>query len=225
MKDFERNFAAVIPMIPRNAVEASRLFLAPVLANAACVVDATAGNGHDSLFLCKQTKPECRVWAFDIQAAAAAACGKLLAQHGFADKVRLIQADHALLREVIREPVDAAIFNLGYLPGHDHAVTTRVESLAPALDSLRDLLAPGGRIALVAYPGHSPGRLEMEFLEEYLPRWSQQVFTISRLSFINQKNYPAVLYSIGKTGRKQHENTSPDQSKGNRGATGDPNPG
>ena len=225
MRDCGRNSAAAIPMIPRNAVEASRLFLAPVLAGAACVVDATAGNGHDSLFLCKQTKPECRVWAFDIQAAAAAACGKLLAQHGFADKVRLIQADHALLREVIREPVDAAIFNLGYLPGHDHAVTTRVESLAPALDSLRDLLAPGGRIALVAYPGHSPGRLEMEFLEEYLPRWSQQVFTISRLSFINQKNYPAVLYSIGKTGRKQHENTSPDQSKGNRGATGDPNPG
>ena len=225
MRGCERNFAAVIPMIPRNAVEASRLFLAPVLADAACVVDATAGNGHDSLYLCKQTKAECRVWAFDIQAAAVASCGKLLAQHGYADKVRLIQADHALLREVIREPVDAVIFNLGYLPGHDHAVTTHLESLAPALDALRDLLAPGGRIAIVAYPGHPPGRLETEFLEEYLPRWPQSVFCISRLSFINQKNYPAILYSIGKTGRKQYENTSPDQSKGNRGATGDPNPG
>ena len=225
MRDCGRNSAAAIPMIPRNAVEASRLFLAPVLADAACVVDATAGNGNDSLYLCKKTKPECRIWTFDIQAAAIAASGKLFAQHGFTEKVRLIQADHALLREVIREPVDAAIFNLGYLPGHDHSVTTRVESLAPALEALRDLLAPGGRIAIVAYPGHPPGRLETEFLEEYLPRWPQQVFTITRLSYINQKNNPAILYSIGKTGRKQHENTSPGQSKGNRGATGDPNPG
>ena len=225
MRGCERNFAAAIPMIPRNAVEASRLFLAPVLAGAGCVVDATAGNGNDSLFLCQQTKPECRVWAFDIQAAAVAACGKLLAQHGYTEKVRLIQADHAQLREVIREPVDAAIFNLGYLPGHDHAVTTCLESLTPALEALRDLLAPGGRIAIVAYPGHPPGRLETEFLEEYLPQWPQQIFTITRLSYINQKNNPAILYSIGKTGRKQHENTSPGQSKGNRGATGDPNPG
>lgn len=225
MRDCGRNSAAVIPMIPHNAVEASRLFLAPVLADAGCVVDATAGNGHDSLYLCQQTKPECRVWAFDVQTAAVAACGKLLAQHGFTEKARLIQADHALLREIVQGPVDAAIFNLGYLPGHNHAVTTRLESLTPALDALRELLAPGGRIALVAYPGHPPGRLEMEFLEEYLPRWSQQLFTITRLNFINQKNYPAILYSIGKTGRKQHENTSPDQSKGNRGTTGDPNPG
>ena len=41
-------------MIPRNAMEAARLFLEPALAQAKCVVDATAGNGHDVLFFCRK---------------------------------------------------------------------------------------------------------------------------------------------------------------------------
>jgi SAM-dependent methyltransferase len=204
-----QNCAAAIPMIPRNAVEASRLFLAPGLDKAGCVIDATAGNGHDVLFLCKQTRPDCRVWAFDVQAAAIATSEALLNRHGFREKARLIHNSHAKIEAYIREPVDAAIFNLGYLPGHNHTVTTDTEALAAALAALRILLAPGGRLAIVAYPGHEPGRREVEFLESHLSGWPQQDFTISRLCFINQKNKPAILYSIGKMGRQQHENTSP----------------
>ena len=219
------NCAAAIPMIPRNAVEAARLFLAPALDEAGCVVDATAGNGHDVLFLCQQTQPDCRVWAYDIQTAAIAVSTALLNRHGFGAKARLVHSSHANIAAYIREPVDVAIFNLGYLPGQDHAVTTEPEALAEALAGLRTLLASGGRIAIVAYPGHEPGRREVEFLEAYLSAWPQQSFTIGRLSFINQKNDPAILYTIGKTGRQQNENTSPIKSEGNRGTERHPDPG
>ena len=188
-------------MIPRNAVDASRLFLEPALAQAGCVVDATAGNGHDVLFLCKHTNPDCRIWAFDIQPAATASCERLLKQHGCYGRVRLIQADHAILTDYVTEPVHAAIFNLGYLPGQDHAVTTNPSSLAPALAGLLGLLTPGGRIGIVAYPGHDPGRLEVDFLESYLASRPQRQYTITRLCFINQINHPAILYSIVKTRR------------------------
>jgi threonine dehydrogenase-like Zn-dependent dehydrogenase len=188
-------------MIPHNAVVAARYFLEPALAQAACVVDATAGNGQDVLFFCQNTKPECRIWAFDIQSVAINSCARLLEQHGCRDRVRLIQSDHAALTDYVTEPVNAAIFNLGYLPGQDHAITTSPISLTPALEGLFGLLAPGGRIGIVAYPGHEPGRLEVDYLESYLSSYPQNLYTITRLSFINQINNPAILYSIGKARR------------------------
>ena len=188
-------------MILHNAIEASRVFLTPALAQAGCVVDATAGNGHDVLFFCQHTKPDCRIWAFDIQPAAIQSCERLLEQHGFCGRVRLIQADHAHLAEYVDAPVNAAIFNLGYLPGQNHVVTTTPSSLAPALEGLLGLLAPGGRIGIVAYPGHESGRQEIAFLESFFPGCSQRLYTITRLSFINQINHPAILYSISKARR------------------------
>ncbi len=188
-------------MILRNAVEAAQYFLATALDQAGCVVDATVGNGRDVLFFCRHTKPDCRIWAFDIQPAAIQSSERLLKQHGCLDRVRLIQADHARLAEYVEAPVNAAIFNLGYLPGQNHAVTTTPDSLAPALEGLLGILAPGGRIGIVAYPGHESGRKEVAFLESYLPRCPQRLYTITRLSFINQINHPAILYSISKARR------------------------
>ena len=195
------NCGAVIRMIPSNALIAARNLLMGILPTAACVVDATAGNGHDTLFLCENTPVNCQVWSFDIQQAAIDACGGLLARHGYAGKARLVLADHAALGDFIRTPVDAAMFNLGYLPGQDHALTTGPESLKKAMEKLLDLLAPGGIITVVAYPGHEPGKSEMDFLESFLAQLPQKTFTAAKFSFMNQKNFPAVLYSIGNTRR------------------------
>lgn len=197
-------------MIPSNAVAASRIFLEPALKNASCVVDATAGNGHDTLFICRNTAPDCRIWAFDIQAAAIQSATELICRHGFAGKVRWIQDDHARIRDYVDVPIDVAVFNLGYLPGHDHSLTTTSQSLRLALTGLLDQLRSGGRLSLVAYPGHGPGQAEVDFIEAYLADCPQKIFVATRLAFINQRNNPAILYTIGKTGGNLHEDTSPD---------------
>ncbi len=195
-------------MIPSNALMAARQFLAAVLPNSRCVVDATAGNGNDTLFLCQQTPTDCRVVAVDIQLAAIQSATELIARHGYLEKVRWIHADHAHLSEHVDGPVDAAVFNLGYLPGQDHSITTDPVSIGPALKGLINLLAPGGRITLVAYPGHGPGQAEIEFLETTLSQYPQQQFIVARLNFINQCNNPAILYTIGKARGNPHENSS-----------------
>jgi 16S rRNA C1402 N4-methylase RsmH len=212
-------------MIPRNAVEAARIFLEPALAQANCVVDATAGNGHDTLFFCEKTQPDCRIVAFDIQSAAINSSAALLQKQGVRERVQLILGDHARLNDYVTGPVQAAVFNLGYLPGQDHRVTTTITSLKPALETLLDLLSPNGRIAIVGYPGHEPGIHELDFLESYLTTLPQSQYVVTRLNFINQKNNPAILYSIGKTGRDYYENTPPDPCEGNRGSNCYPNPG
>ena len=207
-------------MIPSNALVAARQFLAPALQQARCVLDATAGNGNDTLFLCQQTPPECRVFAFDVQPAAIQGASGRITQQGYGEKVCWIHDDHAKLAEHVTMPLDAAMFNLGYLPGQDHGLTTTPDSLERALTVLLERLAPGGRITVVAYPGHAPGRAEIEFLEEWLPQCPQSRFVVSRLTFINQKNNPAILYMIGETRRKPHENASANQGQGIGGTPG-----
>ena len=202
-------------MIPANATEAARYLLADILPSAACAVDATAGNGHDTLYMCKNTPANCQIWSFDIRQAALDACAGLLARQGYGNKARLILADHATLNDYVGMPVDAAMFNLGYLPGHERTPTTRPQSLKPALDSLLELLSPGGLITIVAYPGHAPGQEEIDFLDSYLGLLPQKFLTAAKFCYLNQKNFPAILYSIGKARRR----------KRNRGKSGNPNPG
>ena len=85
------------------------------------VVDATMGNGHDTLFLAEQVGPGGHVYAFDIQPEAVESTRKLLEEHGLSDRVTLLCRSHADLAEAVPAGVAAVVFNLGWLPGsRDH---------------------------------------------------------------------------------------------------------
>ena len=115
-----------------NAREFSHRLLQEVITPASTVIDATAGNGHDTLFLARLA-PAGRVYAFDIQAAAIEQTRQRLARHALAwptepaAPVTLIHDSHARLDRHLPadEAVCAAIFNLGYLPGSDKSVITQ----------------------------------------------------------------------------------------------------
>ena len=94
------------------------------------MVDATCGNGGDTVFLCKLGGKQGRVLAFDIQPAAIEATRARLAREGIAgSRCRLILDSHAnLLRYVQPGSVDIVMFNFGWLPGADHAVHSQAES-------------------------------------------------------------------------------------------------
>ncbi|HKJ87699.1 MAG TPA: class I SAM-dependent methyltransferase [Gammaproteobacteria bacterium] len=137
----------------------------------ALAVDATVGNGHDTLFLARAVGSGGRVEGLDIQASALTAARERLEQAGALDRVRLHQGGHeALLRilpEAARGRVRAVMFNLGYLPGGDKGVVTRPDSTLAGLEAAAGLLAPGGRIAVVGYPGHPGGAEECEAVSEW----------------------------------------------------------
>ncbi len=127
-------------------------------------VDATAGNGHDSLWLAQKTGPSGRVFAFDIQRQAIDATEKRLQRAGCLDQVTLIQDSHARMLERIPtgRPVSAVVFNLGYLPGSDKSFITRTESTLSALNQSLEMLSNSGILSVVLYPGHQGGRDESE---------------------------------------------------------------
>jgi predicted methyltransferase len=135
-------------------------------------VDATLGNGHDTLFLAHVVGPAGRVYGFDIQDQALDNTRRRLEEHGVAERVTLIQASHADMLEHI--PVEthghigAIMFNLGYLPGADKRITTQTETTLQAVHVGCALLAAGGIMSLMAYPGHDGGDLESMRLAQCL---------------------------------------------------------
>jgi tRNA G37 N-methylase Trm5 len=185
-------------MLPPNAVQAAQQMLLPYLTRANAVVDATAGNGKDTLFLATNTRPAAVVWAFDIQPSAIENTAKVLADAGLAEKVRLIQSSHDTISSTIDQPIDAAMFNLGYLPGSDRHIATQPTSSLAAVEQVTELLIPGGLMTIVAYPGHVSGNLENQVLRNFLSHLPQQKFSVVCWSMLNQINNPPLLYAVEK---------------------------
>ncbi|SDF09705.1 tRNA (mnm(5)s(2)U34)-methyltransferase [Sporolituus thermophilus] len=183
-----------------NAVKMAHALLLPKLKNAYNVIDATAGNGKDTLFLATNTPPDAVIWAFDIQQTALDKTQALLADHGQARKVKFILASHVHIADFVKSPVDAAMFNLGYLPGGDHTVTTMPNTTVAALNQLLALLKPTGIISIVAYPGHDMGRREELAVRSFLAALPQKLYTVACWQMVNQVNNPPVLYIVERTG-------------------------
>ena len=146
------------------------------------VIDATMGNGHDTLFLGQLVGETGRVYAFDLQQQAIDQTRARLKRHGTAEQVTLIRGDHAemgqLLPQGMAESVAAIVFNLGYLPGGEKNVTTMTRSTLDALDASLELIKPGGIISLLVYVGHPGGLEEDVAIREWLgslPRETQWV--------------------------------------------------
>lgn len=135
------------------------------------VIDATAGNGFDTLFLAHRVGPEGAVLALDIQPQAIAEAEGRLRRYEVAERIQLFEADHADLLEVMPPgwfgKVRAVVFNLGYLPGADKAVVTRPDSTISALDQSLEVLMPGGVLSIAVYHTHPGGAEELEAIRHW----------------------------------------------------------
>ena len=120
-------------------------------------VDATCGNGNDTILLAELVGSTGQVWGFDIQERAIAETRRRLSEAGLGSRVTLVHAGHEEMQQHVNGPVKAVLFNLGYLPGGDHSMITRPETTGVALQHSLKLLAPGGIVMVTVYPGHGGG--------------------------------------------------------------------
>ena len=132
------------------------------------------------------------MWAFDIQEEACAATKAKLAQHQI-DWSEVICDNHANLGRYVETPIKAGVFNLGYLPGASHAVVTEGATTLAAVQSMMELLLPGGVIVLVCYLGHRGGQAEYAMIEETLAAAPAQDWCVEEFRFVNKKLAPRVI--------------------------------
>lgn len=133
------------------------------------VVDATIGNGHDTLFLSKLVTKGF-IFGFDIQKSAINNTKNLLDCNNI-NNYQLFLENHQNIANVLDEyknKISLIVFNLGYLPGGDKMITTNHKSTIKAIKGSLSLLNNKGIILINVYPGHDEGFKEHQALEKYL---------------------------------------------------------
>lgn len=183
----------------KRPLEMAHDFLAQVITPEDVVVDATMGNGHDTLFLAKLAK---QVYAFDIQEQALEKTNQRLQAAGLTN-AELIMQGHETVDQFMTE-VKAAIFNLGYLPSADKSIITQPQTTIEALEKLCQMLVKGGRIAIMIYYGHEGGDIERDAVMDFVSQLSQQEYTATIYRTLNQINNPPFLVMIEKLERYRH---------------------
>ena len=173
--------------------------LSRVLSEGDSAVDATMGNGHDTEALCRLVGPSGRVYAFDIQPQAVEKTRLRLLETGLADRATLFCLGHEHLAEAIPGPVRAVMFNLGWLPGGDHGITTLLPTTLSAVEQALSLLLPGGVLVLCAYPGHPEGAREKESLISFFSSLPPQRYNVLRQVFLNAGPGAPECFVVQKT--------------------------
>jgi 16S rRNA C1402 N4-methylase RsmH len=185
----------------------AHILLAEVLGPGGLAVDLTTGNGHDTCFLFRAVGPGGRVLAFDIQEDALQQAAERLTVAGarvfgpfreppetFAEPgVYLVHGCHARLGDFLLQPAAAVIANLGYLPGGPKGITTARDTTLEALRQALPQLAPGGRLAVVAYVGHSGGRTEAEAVAKLFSALPAAQWNVLQLLAANRPSAPFLL--------------------------------
>ena len=164
-------------------------------------IDATAGRGHDTAFLCELVGKEGKVLAFDIQQAAVDSTRALLAEKGFSDIAQVHLDSHSNMAQYAQEgSVDCITFNFGYLPGGDHSLATKPDTTLPALEKALALLKEGGLLSLMIYSGGDSGFEEKEQVLAWLRELDPKRYMVLVEAFYNRPNNPPLPVFVRKLG-------------------------
>ncbi|XP_021615043.1 putative rRNA methylase YtqB isoform X2 [Manihot esculenta] len=188
----------------KKATEVAHLVWKHVVQKGDTVIDATCGNGYDTLAMLKMVADEsgtARVYGMDIQRDALENTSSLLDENVTPKElVKLFSICHSRIEEIIPEnsPVRLVAFNLGYLPGGDKALTTVPETTMMAIESAKRVLVPGGLISLVVYVGHPGGREELETVESFASGLSVDEWICCKFQMLNRPLAPVLVFLFKK---------------------------
>ena len=131
------------------------------------VVDATLGQGKDSLFLLEIIEKG-HLFGFDIQKEAIKKSKELLKEY---KNYTLFNTGHENMFKNLKEyenKISLIVFNLGYLPKGNKEITTKKETTIKAIKQGIKLLNKKGHIVITIYPGHKEGLKEQKEIIKFL---------------------------------------------------------
>ncbi len=173
-----------------DLLELHKYFILNHLHKGDVAVDFTMGNGHDTEFLCRTVGESGHVYAFDIQAAAVESTARHLREIGCPENYTLIHDSHHKVKQYVKQPIKAGMFNLGWLPGGDKSITTLRETTLPALADAIDLLDRDAVLNVAVYPGHEEGDAEGKLICDYLSGISRHRICATKVKILNSPTSP-----------------------------------
>ena len=174
-------------------LEIAHLLLSKLVSKDDIIIDATMGNGHDTVYLATLAK---HVYAFDIQELALSETQKKITEMNL-DNVTLLLDSHQNIFHYVNT-FKGVIFNLGYLPNGDKQMTTKSETTLETLSMLIPHMRKNDFIMLVIYHGHPEGLIESKAIEHYMKTLDQNIYKIFRVDMPYQGNQPPYINLITK---------------------------
>jgi len=158
----------------------AHLCLETILKPGDCVLDATAGNGYDSLKSAELIGGSGRLIAIDKQAVAIDTTRKKITEYDSELRPEIHLGDHAKLLKKLSVKLDVALFNLGYLPGGNKSVISTPESTIAALDEIPRLLKNEGALFVTTYRQHPGGADESIAVCEWMLKQEVKGWVINK---------------------------------------------
>jgi ubiquinone/menaquinone biosynthesis C-methylase UbiE len=186
------------PTFPLRPTGLAQEILRSEICQGDLAIDATAGNGHDTLFLAECVGVNGHVLAFDVQLAAIESARCKITEANYQERVKFIHESHSMMdRHVEENSVAGIMFNLGYLPGEGHELTTTRETTQIALSAAVRLLKPGGMLSVICYPGHPSGEIEAAGVESWMVEQASKGWRVAKYGSIGTRR-PAPFLLISK---------------------------
>lgn len=164
-----------------------------------CVIDATCGNGHDTLKLSRLalSPEEGKVYSIDIQEEAINKTNLNISsqlESNLHHRVIFKRQCHSSFPiEIPKESVKLVVYNLGYLPGGDKQKTTELMTTLQSIQAALPLLKNGGALSITCYPGHAEGAHEQKELLAYASTLPPQNWSCCHHSWSNRRESPSLL--------------------------------
>lgn len=178
------------------------------------MIDATCGNGHDSLLLGKLalTGSTGTLYCIDIQQEAIESTRRAFyasenfseeLKSCFPERIKFVCGSHeSFPEEVAPNSVALIAYNLGYLPGQrrnaDEAAFVRTEA-ATTLSSIgraSELLKEGGLLSVTAYPGHEGGEEELLAVQSRLAMLDADQWRVHSHAPLNRPLSPTLFLAF-----------------------------
>ena len=170
-----------------------------LMSHPALCIDATAGTGRDTEFLCDLCGEKGKVIGMDILPEAIEMTRERLMSRDILNRAALVLDSHENMdRYAKEETVDLIMFNLGYLPGGDHTLSTKAETTIKAIEKGLRLLKRDGIMSLMIYSGGDSGFEEKEQVLAYVKALSAKDYTVIVEAFYNKPNHPPIPVLILK---------------------------
>jgi Putative rRNA methylase len=174
-----------------------------ILNTGECAIDATCGNGHDSLVLSKLLFPNdlnkngSKLFVIDCQIEAIQCTKEQLKKNLTLDCLETIQFFHqchsSFPLEIQPHSIKLIVYNLGYLPGGNKQLTTTLSTTVQSLKSAIPLIHQGGVISITCYPGHPEGKIEELGVLDFITSLNPQEWSCCTHRWMNRKKSPSLV--------------------------------
>lgn len=163
-----------------NHLQLAHAYWKEILSPGDRVIDATCGNGYDTLFLAQF---DIELIAYDIQKEAieAARAKAPNATFRLQSHASFVETEAALI-----------VYNLGYLPGGNKTLTTHCETTLRSVKRALEIATKA--VSIACYPGHPEGAREEAALLDFTRLLDPKKWSVCYHQWVNRNKPPSLFW-------------------------------